>query len=80
MSAACSILCCSCLQLLAAGSDNIIRVWSTRDWSLRNLLRGHSESVTVLSAHPQDPRLLLSAGHDGLSILWDLETGAELRR
>jgi WD40 repeat protein len=72
--------CLLLLQLLVAGSDLGIRVWSTRDWSLQALLRGHSQEVHVLSGHPCDSRLVLSAGHDGRSILWDTETGQELRR
>lgn len=84
-------ICCKCLsdrphvnvtllQLLAAGSDLSIRVWSTQDWSLQAQLRGHSEVVHVLSGHPFDPRLVVSAGHDGRSVLWDAEAGVELRR
>lgn len=68
------------LQLLAVGSDYVIRVWSTHDWSLVMLLRGHSDAVHVLAGHPYDPRLVLSAGQDGLSIIWDAATGAELQR
>lgn len=68
------------LQLLAAGSDNVIRVWSTKDWSVLALLLSHTDAVHVLTGHPFDPRLVLSAGYDGLSILWDCEAGVELQR
>jgi hypothetical protein len=34
----------------------------------------------VLACHPYDPRLLLSAGYDGVTLLWDLEGGAALKR
>ena len=68
------------LQLLAAGSDNAIRVLRTTDWSLSGLLQGHKDAVHVLEGHPYDPRLVLSSGFDGLSILWDTEAGVELCR
>jgi len=34
--------------------------------------------VFVLEAHPTDPHILLSAGHDGYVILWDLRTGEKI--
>jgi hypothetical protein len=34
----------------------------------------------VLEAHPRDPRLLMSAGHDGNVILWNILTGKMLKR
>ena len=36
--------------------------------------------VHVLEAHPSDPRLLLSAGYDGQLLLWDVLTGAQVKR
>lgn len=68
-------------QLLAAGSDHVIRVWDTQDsFSSVQLLQGHSDKVHVLCAHPFDPRLVLSAAYDGRSVLWDVASGTELRR
>lgn len=71
---------CLCLQLLAAACDRAIRVWDTKSWSLLMLLQGHSDTVHVLSGHPFDPRVVLSAGYDGRIILWDTATGAEIQR
>lgn len=34
----------------------------------------------MLDAHPLNPELVMSAGHDGLLILWDFETGAIVRK
>ena len=34
----------------------------------------------VLEAHPKDARLLLSAGHDGLIIFWNLMTGKLIKK
>lgn len=69
-----------CLQLLLAGSDRVIRVWDVKTWSLQQLLQGHTDAVHVLEGHPLDPRLVMSAGYDGLTILWDAQAGTELQR
>ena len=34
--------------------------------------QGHIGEVFVLEAHPTDPRLLMTAGHDGMVIIWDM--------
>ena len=34
----------------------------------------------VLEPHPHDPRILLSAGHDGLVMVWDVTVGACLKK
>ena len=34
----------------------------------------------VLEANPRDPRLLLSAGHDGNVIIWNLFTGKQIKK
>ena len=43
-------------------------------------LKGHSDEIFVLEAHPRDPRLLLSAGHDGNVILWNLLSGKLIKK
>lgn len=68
------------MQLLLAGSDNVIRIWDAKCWSLQQHLQGHTDAVHVLVGHPYDPRLVLSAGYDGLTILWDAQAGTELQR
>lgn len=40
---------------------------------------GHSEEVTSVAFSP-DGQYLLTSGHDGTARLWDLKTGAEVRR
>lgn len=37
--------------------------------------QGHSGEVFVLEHHPSDPRVLLTAGHDGLVMVWDMFAG-----
>eukprot|EP00058_Branchiostoma_floridae_P013593 XP_002599081.1 hypothetical protein BRAFLDRAFT_281464 [Branchiostoma floridae] len=42
--------------------------------------QGHTDEVFVLEAHPTDPHVLLSAGHDGHVMVWDLQTGSLIKR
>jgi WD40 repeat protein len=60
--------------------DFSIRMWCARSGVLLRTLRGHDARCPVVECHPQDPRLLLSAGYDGRLLLWDLDTGALLSR
>lgn len=41
--------------------------------------KDHIGEVFVLESHPSDPRVLLSAGHDGLVIFWDMLAGVKLK-
>ena len=42
-------------------------------------MQAHIGEVFVLETHPSDPRILLSAGHDGLVIFWDMLAGVKLK-
>lgn len=42
-------------------------------------MQAHIGEVFVLESHPSDPRILLSAGHDGLVIFWDMLAGVKLK-
>ena len=42
--------------------------------------KGHIDEVFVLEAHPKDPRLFLSSGHDGNVIIWNLLTGKLIKK
>ena len=39
----------------------------------------HTGEIFVLESHPSDARILLSAGHDGLVIFWDMLAGVQLK-
>ncbi len=43
-------------------------------WSLQQ----HSNEVFVIETHPRDPRVFISAGHDGFIVIWDMFTGDQL--
>ncbi|GJY82326.1 bromodomain and WD repeat-containing protein 1 [Tanacetum coccineum] len=57
--------------VLAAIMDNRICVWNASDGRLVHSLTGHSESTYVLDVHPFNPRIAMSSGYDGKTIIWD---------
>ena len=68
------------MQVLAAISDDTIAVWDAHSGILEQRLRGHTFRTHVLECHPLDPCLVMSAGYDGQTIVWDLVEGQALAR
>ncbi|KAH0540030.1 hypothetical protein KQX54_011392, partial [Cotesia glomerata] len=58
--------------VITAVNDSSLKVWNAKSGELMKILRGHKDEVFVLEAHPIDPRVILSAGHDGQLIVWDV--------
>ncbi|XP_020710625.2 PH-interacting protein isoform X2 [Athalia rosae] len=58
--------------VITAVNDSSLKVWDSKTGELRQVLKGHRDEVFVLESHPLDPRVLLSAGHDGQLIIWDI--------
>lgn len=65
--------------LAAGGGGGRVRVWSGRSGKLLWSEQGHGARITSL-AFSKDCSLLVTAGEDGLAVVWDASTGAELRR
>ncbi|KNA26026.1 hypothetical protein SOVF_000950 [Spinacia oleracea] len=65
--------------VLAAIMDCRICVWNAADGSLVHCLTGHTESTYVLDVHPYNPRIAMSAGYDGKTIIWDIWEGTPVR-
>ncbi|KAJ4968680.1 hypothetical protein NE237_015381 [Protea cynaroides] len=65
--------------VLAAIMDCRICVWNAADGSLVHSLTGHTESTYVLDVHPFNPRMAMSAGYDGKTIVWDIWEGTPIR-
>uniref|UniRef100_T1J4N0 Bromo domain-containing protein n=1 Tax=Strigamia maritima TaxID=126957 RepID=T1J4N0_STRMM len=65
--------------VFTAVNDATIKVWNSYVGELVYILDGHDDDVYVLETHPQNPRLLLSAGHDGRIVLWNLSTGSLIK-
>ncbi|KAL1339465.1 hypothetical protein AAHE18_U039100 [Arachis hypogaea] len=65
--------------VLAAIMDCRICVWNAVDGSLVHSLTGHSASSYVLDVHPFNPRIAMSAGYDGRTIVWDIWEGVPVQ-
>ncbi|KAJ7980369.1 Bromodomain and WD repeat-containing protein [Quillaja saponaria] len=65
--------------VLAAIMDCRICVWNAADGSLVHSLTGHTQSTYVLDVHPFNPRIAMSAGYDGKTIVWDIWEGMPIR-
>lgn len=58
--------------VITAVNDSSLKVWNSKSGELIKVLRRHKDEVFVLESHPIDPRVILSAGHDGQLIIWDV--------
>ena len=67
-------------QVLASLSDHTLRVWDAHSGAPGPKLEGHADRAHTLEAHPLCPRLAMSAGYDGLTLVWDLVEGTPLAR
>lgn len=71
---------CDDTFIVTSQTNLVIKVWNSSDGQLVHELRGHNDEIYVLEAHPRDPRILLSASHDGNLMLWNLLTGKLIRK
>ncbi len=53
--------------------------WNVRDIVPCSCLQSHQDEVFVLEPSPIDARILLSAGHDGNIVIWNLQTGNKIK-
>lgn len=58
--------------VITAVNDSSLKVWNAKSGELIKVLRGHKDEVFVLESHPIEPRMILSAGHDGQLMIWDV--------
>lgn len=68
------------VQILAALTDHSVRVWDAWSGELLQRLEGHMGRAHVLECHPLDNRLAMSAGYDGLTIIWDIQASCLLAK
>lgn len=71
---------CDDSLVITAQNNYLIKVWNSNNGHLIHELKAHTDEVYVLETHPKDPRLLLSAGHDGNIILWNILTGRLIKK
>ncbi|XP_060082031.1 bromodomain and WD repeat-containing protein 3-like [Ylistrum balloti] len=65
--------------VVTAVNDCTLKVWDSHHGKLLHVLKAHEDEVFVLEHSPMDPRIFLSAGHDGYVIMWDLNTGNKIK-
>ena len=66
--------------VVTAQNNFVVKVWNSTSAQLVHELKAHTDEIFVLEAHPADPRLLFSAGHDGNVILWNLLAGKCIKK
>ena len=47
---------------------------------MMTIFQCHQDEVFVLEHNPVDPRMILSAGHDGQIIVWDMDAGIVIKK
>jgi len=65
--------------ILAGGGDNVGYVWDAANGQLKHRLEGHTNWILDVGIGP-DSRTAFTLSSDRNIILWDLETGHEIRR
>uniref|UniRef100_A0A8C9VKR5 Bromodomain and WD repeat domain containing 1 n=1 Tax=Scleropages formosus TaxID=113540 RepID=A0A8C9VKR5_SCLFO len=63
--------------VITAVNNHLLKVWNSYTGQLLHILKGHEAEVFVLEPHPSDPRIMLSAGHDGNVFIWDITKGSK---
>lgn len=66
--------------VVTAINDHSLKVWCSFTGTLLHGLRGHGDEVFVLECSPIDSRIMMSAGHDGNIIIWDIIKGRPVTR
>jgi WD40 repeat protein len=52
----------------------MIKVWNARNGKLVRVFKDHSDEAYVIEAHPFNPWIMCTAGHNGKLIIWDVGT------
>ncbi|KAK2154938.1 hypothetical protein LSH36_253g03021 [Paralvinella palmiformis] len=68
------------MRVITAVSDCSLKVWDSYTGELLKILQCHQDEVFVLEHHPIDSRIILSAGHDGNILIWDIEKGVVVKK
>jgi WD40 repeat protein len=68
-------------HVLTCGDDPILRLYDTNPGPIRLIrpLPGHTATVNWVACRPRAPNQGLSAGHDKLLRLWNLDNGQKIR-
>lgn len=66
---------CSDSWVITAVSDFSLKIWHATTGELAKVILGHTDEIYVLEAHPHDPHIVLSAGHDGQLAICNIVKG-----
>lgn len=59
--------------------SQVLQVWDSRDGQCLLSIQGaHSAPCNIVLPHPLDPSILLSAGSDGVALIWDIASGSKV--
>ncbi|XP_075053356.1 bromodomain and WD repeat-containing protein 1 isoform X1 [Mixophyes fleayi] len=64
--------------IVTASSGHLLKVWDSHTGKLMHVLTGHEDDIYVLEPHPLDYRVMLSAGYDGNTFIWDIINGTQV--
>lgn len=64
---------CSDEFIVTADTECKLKVWNSKTGKLDKVLTKHTAEIFVLESHPLDSNILMSAGHDGQLLIWDLK-------
>lgn len=65
-------------QVLVTDSAFRLHVFDAYAGASVHTLKGHKDKAHVLAAHPTMSRVAMTAGYDGLLVLWDIDAGCQL--
>ncbi len=71
---------CDDQRLLVTDSVFRLHVYDAVGGNLLHTLKGHGDKAHVLAVHPTDGCVAMTAGYDGLVVMWDVQRGCELKR
>lgn len=65
--------------IITSTEDHKIKIWSSTTGELVHDLKGHDSDIFLLESHPIDPRIFVSASHDGTIKIWDIDRAQVLK-
>ncbi|MES1922039.1 Bromodomain and WD repeat-containing protein 3, partial [Bonamia ostreae] len=72
---------CDKRKLAFSGTTDLIVVVDVETHKILHRLSGHRQSrnILALAAHPSEPDILFSAGYYGNVVVWDMDTGRQIK-
>lgn len=65
--------------VITSTDEHKIKIWESASGKLIQDLTGHDSDIYLLESHPIDPRIFISASHDGTIKIWDIEREQALK-